>query len=85
MTFKTIIGCILLFFVFRFLYRFLVPIIRVTRATQKSMSDLRNQMQNMQNAQGFAQNQQQQAQAQPQAKKATPQIDGEYIEFEEVK
>lgn len=82
MTFKTIIGLVLLFFIGRFLLRVIIPIVRVTKATQKSMNNLRDQMQNMQNNQGYAQNNNT---AEQSSKKPRPEIEGEYIEFEEIK
>jgi hypothetical protein len=82
MTLKTIILFVILFLALRFILKFLLPIIAVTRHTQKSIKDLKAQMESMQ----------QPRESDTAAhstnninKKVTEQIDGEYIEFEEVK
>lgn len=82
MTLKTIILFAILFFVIRFLIRFIVPVVRMTRQAQQGMNDIKAQMDAMQqqHAQSAGFNNTAKQTAAPQSK-----IDGEYIEFEEVK
>lgn len=75
MPWKLIITVLVLFFIARFVLRFVLPVIRVTRQAQSSINDLRSRMEAMQ---------QQQPSAQPDNKQR-PAVDGEYIDYEEVK
>ncbi|OJU73585.1 MAG: hypothetical protein BGO09_05600 [Bacteroidetes bacterium 47-18] len=76
MPWKLIITVLVLFFIARFVLRFVLPVIRVTRQAQSSINDLRSRMEAMQ--------QQQRPSAQPDNKQR-PAVDGEYIDYEEVK
>ncbi len=80
MSMKTIILFVILFFVIRFIIRIIVPILRVTKMTHAKMNEMKNAMEQMQQNQG-SQKKYQHATATVQNHK----IDGEYIDFEEVK
>ncbi|MFT4061980.1 MAG: hypothetical protein QM642_06450 [Edaphocola sp.] len=62
---------LILFFAARFIMRVVLPIMRVTSMTHKKVSDLQRQMNNMQ--------------SQEQNNNASKKIDGDYIDYEEVK
>lgn len=82
MTFKTAVILVILFFVIRFFLRFLIPIIKVTRQAKQGIEDLKSQMESMQQQQYGADPFSTKAQSQP---KPQATIDGEYIDYEEVK
>ena len=70
--FKMFVLLLVIFFLVRFILKFLLPVIRVVRTTQMHMADMKKKMDHMQES------------------KAAPQrpaksVDGEYIEYEEVK
>ena len=65
---------LLLYFLYRFVFNFLVPVIRTALQVKRQMDTLRNQAQ-----QGHA------PQASPQQATQTPAPAGEYIDFEEVR
>jgi uncharacterized protein YoxC len=75
---KFIITTIIIYFLARFIFRFVIPIVRVTRQAQSNINDLRSKMEHMQ---------EQQQSTQRQSTRSTPPktIDGEYIDYEEVK
>ncbi|WP_276132444.1 hypothetical protein [Polluticoccus soli] len=77
MIFRFIFWSIIISLVLRFVMRFLFPVI-VTKAANDKLAQLQKQMEDMQR--------QANANAQPkQASKAPKQVDGDYIEYEEVK
>lgn len=76
MTWKFFITVLVLFFIARFVLKFILPVIRVTRQAQSSINDLRSRMEAMQ---------QQQHSPPQQDQKQPPKLDGEYIDYEEVK
>lgn len=63
-----------LYFLFRFIVRFVIPVARVTRMASSRMREMQDQMNQMQ----------QQANNPNPAPKPKP-VDGEYIDYEEVK
>lgn len=73
---KYILYFILFFYLFRFIRRFLLPLFYVTRQTGVHMRRMQEQMNNMQ--------QKQQA-PQPPRREKPRQVDGTYIDYEEVK
>lgn len=69
---------LVLYFLFRFIFRFVIPVTKAARSMKKQMNEFQARMQEQQ--------QQHAAPQQPQASKQplTPK-EGDYIEFEEVK
>ena len=76
MLFKYILLGIFLYFMFRFLYDFIIPVVRTTKQVKKQFDAVREQQQ-----QQFYQQQQPQAST----KSASSVDEDDYIEFEEVK
>lgn len=70
MVFKFVLFLFIIFLLIRFVMRFLLPIMKMTRMTHKHMNDMRQKMDNMQ-----------------QQNNSTKQrrVDGDYIDYEEVK
>jgi len=67
---------LIFFFLFRFLARFLLPVFKITRQASQHMRHMQQQMNEMQ---------QRQQQPPPPPKAAPRQVDGTYIDYEEVK
>lgn len=76
---KFIITAVVLYFLVRFVFRFVLPIVQVTKQAQSNINDLRSRMEAMQEQQG-----QSSQQFKSQSKNRQP-IEGEYVDFEEVK
>lgn len=75
---RFIVWSIVLTVIVRFIFRFLFPVVQMTRMTASKMQQMQQQMQDMQ--------QRQQQPTPPPVAKSKPQsVDGEYIEYEEVK
>lgn len=62
-----------IFFLLRFILKFLLPVVRVVRNTQMHMQDMKRRMDHMQEGQNAA------------PKHQSKRVDGEYIDYEEVK
>lgn len=77
MIFKIIIWSILISLILRFVFRFLLPIMQVTSMAQSKMREMQKQMEEMQK-----QSQNNNAKAQPSRPRN---IEGDYIDYEEVK
>jgi uncharacterized membrane protein (DUF106 family) len=71
--FKIIIWSIILTVIVRFIFRFVLPVFRITSTVQDRMRQMQQQMNDMQ--------QNNTPPAQPKPKK----VDGDYIDYEEVK
>lgn len=71
--FKFVLFLIIFFFIIRFVLRFIMPVIKMTRMTQYQMNEMKKKMEGMQQQGPVNQNQQRK------------QVDGDYIEYEEVK
>jgi hypothetical protein len=71
---RYIIYPLLFFFLYRFLVRFLIPLFQVTRVASQRMREMQSQMENMEQKSNAS------------STTHTPrQVDGDYIEYEEVK
>lgn len=82
MTLKTIIIGLAIFFLIRIIFRFFLPVFRIVRSAQKTMNDMREQQnqyyqQTKQNSTTDTFNNTSQ--------KSSKNVEGEYIDFEEVK
>ncbi len=75
MLFKFIIFLLFFYLIIRFVTRFLLPMFKVVNTANESIKQAKEQMQRME--------QQNRTQSQPQTK--TEKIEGEYIDYEEVK
>ncbi len=64
----------MLTFLFRFIMRIVLPVMQVTSATQKKMREMQNQMEEMQKKA-----------ANPEPKAKPRRVEGDYIDYEEVK
>jgi Sec-independent protein translocase protein TatA len=71
---KYIIAVFLIYFLYRFIVNFLIPVGRTTREIKRKMNEFQNRMQEQQ---GFG------PQQQPETEKK-PAKAGDYIDFEEV-
>jgi membrane protein insertase Oxa1/YidC/SpoIIIJ len=76
MILRIILWTIVLTVVVRFIFNFLLPVIGITNAASQKMKEMQRQMDEMQRRQ-----EQQKASTQKKAE----QIDGDYIDYEEVK
>lgn len=76
MLFKYILLGLFLYFMFRFLFDFIIPVVRTTKQVKKQFDAVREQQQ---------QYYQQQQGPQPSTKSTTAVHQDDYIEFEEVK
>jgi hypothetical protein len=75
---RVLIIALLLYFLYQFIFRFLIPVSRAAREMKSKMNEFQTQMQEQQ---GFSSEQRPGP-----AKQTTPQPKGgDYIEFEEVK
>lgn len=72
MILRFVLFLVILFLVIRFVMRFLLPIMKVTRMTHQHMNDMRKKMEEMQQGNSTG----------PQQHKR---VDGDYIDYEEVK
>jgi hypothetical protein len=72
--FKFLLWTFLIIMVFRFLVRFLFPVIQVTRATQSKLRQMQDQMNKMN-----------ESQSEPQQAPRSSVKPGDYIDYEEVK
>jgi hypothetical protein len=86
--FKYIIWAIIIYLLVRFIFDFLIPVIRTARRMKGQMKDFQDRMNSQQyhgnvDGQGFQENvNQQQTQAKRAAEKPKA---GDYIDFEEIK
>jgi len=70
--FRLITWLIVIGLLYRFVVRFLFPVVHITKTTSKHLRDMQQKMEEMQQKQ--------------QAPKSKPQVkDGDYIDYEEVK
>ena len=69
---------LLIYFLYRFIFNFVVPVTRATRDMKKKMTEFQNRMQEQQN--GFRQQT-----AEPVKQQSGKAAEADYIEFEEVK
>lgn len=76
MLLRIILWSIVLTVILRFISRFLLPVLGMTQMAQKQMQDLQRQMEEMQKRQ---------QQAQANASKPKQELDGDYIDYEDVK
>lgn len=74
MFWKILIGILFFYFLLRFLFRFVLPIVRVTRHTQAKMNEIRKKMEEMEAQQ-----------TKVNTSKHNKTTEGEYIDYEEVK
>jgi hypothetical protein len=70
MIFKFVLFLFILFLVIRFAMRFVLPIMKMTRMTHQHMNDMRKKVDEMQ---------------QKQTTQKHKRVDGDYIDYEEVK
>ncbi len=68
--FRFVLFLLILFLVIRFMMRFLLPVFKITRMTHQKMNEIKKQMDHMQHNAG---------------KRSGKHIDGDFIEYEEVK
>jgi uncharacterized membrane protein (DUF106 family) len=73
MLFRIILWSIIISVLLRFVFRFLLPVIHVTGEAKKRMSHMQKQMEDLQKQQ------------QRQQPSRSSKIEGDYIEYEEVK
>ncbi|RYY21873.1 MAG: hypothetical protein EOO04_17260 [Chitinophagaceae bacterium] len=73
MVFKILVWSFVLVMIFRFVVRFVLPILRITRSAQDKIRQMQQQMNDMH------------SQTQKQPEKGSQLKDGDYIEYEEVK
>lgn len=76
MLFRIILWSIIISFLLRFVFRFLLPLFQITGAAQERIRQMQQQMEEMQQK---ANNNTAKASAKPK------QVDGDYIDYEEVK
>lgn len=77
---RVLLIALLLYFLYQFIFRFLIPVSRAAREMKSKMNEFQTQMQQQQ---GFGPQQQQRPEP---IKQTTPEPKGgDYIEFEEVK
>ncbi len=85
--FKYILLGFTIYFAYRFIFNFLIPVVKTTRQVKKQFDAVKEQQAYQQQAQQPYQHQQayrQQAQASA-SKKTTKASDEDYLEFEEIK
>ncbi len=68
---------LLIYFLYRFIFNFIIPVTRATREMRSKMTEFQNRMQEQQH--GFAPQRPEPVKESPKAK------EGDYIDFEEVK
>jgi len=76
MLLRIILWSIVLTVIFRFISRFILPILGMTNMAQQKLNEMQKQMEEMQRKQ---------QQAQANTTKKAQQVDGDYIDYEEVK
>lgn len=67
---RIILFVVIIYFVVRFVNRYLMPILKLTKMTHHQMGEMRRKMENME---------------QQQQQKQSRRVDGDYIDYEEVK
>lgn len=67
---RIILFAIIIYFVVRFINKYITPILKITKMTHHQMSEMRKKMEHME---------------QQQQQKQTRRVDGDYIDYEEVK
>lgn len=72
MIFRFVLFLFILFLIIRFLMRFLLPVFKITRMTHQKMNEIKKQMDYMQQNNGNN-------------KRAGKHIDGDFIDYEEIK
>jgi type II secretory pathway component PulM len=83
--FKYILLGFTIYFAYRFIVNFLIPVVKTTRQVKKQFDSVREQQAyQQQQTNNQQQAYQQQAQASP-SKKTTKASDEDYLEFEEIK
>jgi hypothetical protein len=78
-----ILIAILLYVLYRFIAGFVIPVVRTTSQVKRQFSQMREQMEREQA--GFGQDQRRNADGAPASQKPKFDIEGEYIQFEELK
>lgn len=76
MLLRIILWSIVLTVIFRFISRFILPIVGITNMAQQKLNEMQRQMEEMQ---------QKQQQTQANTAQKPQQVDGDYIDYEEVK
>lgn len=66
---RFVVFLVILFLVLRFVMRFILPIMKMTRMTHQHMNDMRKKMDEMQQG----------------GSRQTKKVEGDYIDYEEVK
>lgn len=82
--FKYILLGFTIYFAYRFIFNFLIPVVKTTRQVKKQFNSVREQQSYQHQANHQQQAYQQQAQASA-SKKNTKASDEDYLEFEEIK
>ena len=72
MLFRVILWAFIIGMVFRFIFRFVFPIVQITKVTQDRLRQMQKQMEDMH-------------QQQPKSNQKEQAIEGDYIDYEEVK
>lgn len=72
MIIRFVLCLVILFFLARFVLRFLLPIMKMTRMTHQHMNNMRKKMDEMQQGENSRQSQ-------------NKRVEGDYIDYEEVK
>jgi hypothetical protein len=80
MLFRILIWAFILAMVFRFITRYLFPILKITRATRDGLRRMQDHVEQMNQQQGG-----QQYHQKPPVSTTTPVKEGDYIDYEEVK
>lgn len=73
MIFRFVLFLLVLFLIIRFLMRFLLPVFKITRMTHQKMNEIKKQMDYMQQNNGNN------------TQRAGKRIDGDFIDYEEIK
>jgi uncharacterized membrane protein (DUF106 family) len=68
---RIILFAIVVYMVYKFVRRFLMPIMKMTRMTQNHLNDMRQKMEHMEQKQNNHQ--------------SSRRVDGDYIDYEEIK
>jgi hypothetical protein len=79
---KIVLWGIGLYFLYKFIYGFVLPVYRTTRTVRRQFRDVQSKMNEQFRAQ---QQQQEQSRQQQEQASRSKQVVGDYIEFEEVK
>lgn len=73
MIFRFVLFLLIVFLIIRFMMRFLLPVFKITRMTHQKMNDIKKQMDYMQQSNAGGN------------KRAGKHIEGDFIDYEEVK